>query len=267
MKLLLLALGTRGDIQPFVALGKTLQDRGHSVRVCANQGYQGFIESHGLDYAFMSNKLLDLASNQNAQSENWKTALNRIKAFKPIFADLLKEQWQAAQGCEAIIYHPQAIGGYHIAEALGIPGIMADPLPMYVPTGEFPQLVIPDIGLGKGFNRWSYRFLSRMLNLTYGGVVNHWRKQTLGLQPLKAGASPLVRADGRPVPALHAFSPAVIPRPEDWPATAHVTGYWFLDADEHWQPSPELQAFLEAGPPPVYIGFGSLAEVKQSACS
>lgn len=256
MKLLLLTLGTRGDVQPFVALGKVLQARGHSVRICANQGYQDFIESHGLDYAFMNNELLDLTANQNAQSENWQTALKRIKAFKPIFARLLVEQWQAAQGVEAVVYHPQAIGGYHLAEALNIPGIMADPLPMYVPTGEFPQLVMPELGLGQGYNRWTYRFLTRMLHLTYGGVVNRWRQQTLGLKPFKS--SPLLRPDGRPVPALHAFSQAVIPKPADWPKTAHVTGYWFLDESPNWQAPPALQAFLEAGPPPIYIGFGSL---------
>jgi sterol 3beta-glucosyltransferase len=58
---------------------------------------------------------------------------------------------------------------------------------------------------------------------------------------------------------LSAYSPAIIPHPADWPESVHVTGYFFLDTQTDWQPSPELKAFLEAGDPPVYIGFGSMA--------
>jgi UDP:flavonoid glycosyltransferase YjiC (YdhE family) len=64
------------------------------------------------------------------------------------------------------------------------------------------------------------------------------------------------RRDRRPV--LCCFSEAVVPRPADWPSYVHTTGYWFVDAAAGWTPPPELAEFLAAGPPPVYVGFGSM---------
>jgi len=63
---------------------------------------------------------------------------------------------------------------------------------------------------------------------------------------------------GQPVPRLYSYSPLVIPKPADWDAHAHVTGYRFLDHSPDWQPPAALLDFLAAGPPPVYVGFGSL---------
>jgi sterol 3beta-glucosyltransferase len=64
--------------------------------------------------------------------------------------------------------------------------------------------------------------------------------------------------DGRPIPVLHGFSRHIIPRPEDWPETATVTGFWFLDQAEKWNPPPSLSQFLSEGEPPIYFGFGSI---------
>jgi len=62
----------------------------------------------------------------------------------------------------------------------------------------------------------------------------------------------------RSTPMLSAYSPNIIPHPVDWPDSVHITGYFFSDTQSDWQPSPELEAFLEAGDPPIYIGFGSM---------
>jgi sterol 3beta-glucosyltransferase len=88
----------------------------------------------------------------------------------------------------------------------------------------------------------------------YGGAIGAWRREALGLPPARG---PLV-VRGRPVPMLYAYSEAVVPRPADWDAHTVVTGYWFLDAPAGWQPPAALREFLAAGPPPVYVGFGSM---------
>jgi sterol 3beta-glucosyltransferase len=82
--------------------------------------------------------------------------------------------------------------------------------------------------------------------------------KTLGLPRLSRFADPMRRADGSVVPALYAYSEHVLPRPHDWPANAHVTGAWFLDEIDGWEPPAALHAFLDDGPPPVYVGFGSM---------
>jgi sterol 3beta-glucosyltransferase len=91
--------------------------------------------------------------------------------------------------------------------------------------------------------------------LWYRPFVNELRER-LGLRTYSAvGFYRALRA----TPMLSAYSPTVIPHPPDWPAHVHVTGYLFLDEQPDWQPAPELQAFLDAGAPPVSVGFGSMA--------
>jgi sterol 3beta-glucosyltransferase len=148
-----------------------------------------------------------------------------------------------------------------------VPGVLADPMPTWVPTGAFPSFVFPELPrrlpLGEparaAYNRLTYRLLPRLTRGMYGSVVARWRRETLGLRDARSGAGDLARADGRPVPVLLAFSPHVVPRPSDWPASVAVTGYWFLDSEPGWAPPPALSAFLAAGPPPVFVGFGSMA--------
>lgn len=267
MKISLLTLGTRGDVQPFVALGVALRRRGHEVTVVTSAGFAPLVEAHGLRHGRLNNDILELANSdagRRAMSETgplgslrWMVEAARL--FRPIFRRMLAEEWEAARGAEAIVYHPQAIGGYHIAEALGIPGVMADPLPIWVPTSAFPNPAAPDWKLGGWYNRLTYRAIRRLTRAMYGSVVARWRQEVLGLTGRRLPADELTRADGRPVPVVLGFSPSVVPPPPDWPDSVTVTGYWFLDEAPDWEPPSDLRAFLEAGPPPVLVGFGSMA--------
>jgi len=266
MRLLLLTLGTRGDVQPFVALGEGLQRSGHDVTLCTSVSFAPFTQARGLRYAHMNNDIVDLATNETGRKamEGAGGAFGLLKWFaeaakrvKPIYRRTLTEAWDAAQEAEAILYHPKAMGGYHLAEALRIPGLMVALLPAFVPTRAFANPILPDLKLGGAYNRFTYRLVPLLTAASLGGVVNAWRKETLKLPPRSPLASELVRADGRPVPVLHPFSPHVCPPPPDWPESAVVTGYWFLD-EPAWEPPRDLLEFLQAGPPPVYVGFGSI---------
>ncbi len=88
----------------------------------------------------------------------------------------------------------------------------------------------------------------------YRRPINEWRRDRLGLPPPKGED----RLRGKPVTKLYAYSPSVVPRPADWDESSVVTGYWFLDAPGDWRPQPALVEFLQAGSPPVYMGFGSM---------
>jgi sterol 3beta-glucosyltransferase len=268
MRILLLSLGTRGDIQPFVALGRRLRDTGHDVSVCASASFAPWIQGHGLGYAPMNDDIIELVNSDAGRRalEGSGGVLARAgrmveasRRYKVIFRRALAEQWEAAQGAQAIVYHPNAVGGFHLAEALGVPGIMADPLPTWVPTRSFPHIVAPDLGLGGGYNRLTHLLLMLVPRLLFGSVVSQWRRETLRLPPRSFSASELVRADGRPVPVLLCFSRHLVPPPPDWPESVRVTGYWFLDEGQTWQPPLRLVEFLDDGPPPVVIGFGSMS--------
>src|SRR5690606_27815448 len=112
-------------------------------------------------------------------------------------------------------------------------------------------------------NRMTYH-VQRLAMMPYSVMVNDFRRQTLGLPSLTRFADGLHHRDGTPLPILYSYSRHVLPVPEDFPPHVHVTGYWFLDRPEEWQPDPDLVSFLNAGPPPVYIGFGSMAAVAGS---
>jgi sterol 3beta-glucosyltransferase len=267
MRILLLTIGTRGDVQPFIALGERLKQNGHDVALCTSSSFSSFVERQGLEYRYLNNDFVELAQGETgrrAMEESgglagrlrWMAEAARL--FKPIFRKTLREEWEVAQDAEVIIYNPQSVGGFHIAEALGVPGIMADALPTWVPTGAFPSFAVPDLRLGKWYNRMTYRLLPLGTGGMFGSVVRQWRSETLKLPPRSRFGGELARSDGRPVPVLYSFSRHVLPPPADWPEHINVTGYWVLDETQDWRPPPELLNFLEAGPPPVFVGFGSM---------
>jgi sterol 3beta-glucosyltransferase len=270
MKILIITLGSRGDVQPYVALGKGLQEAGHEVTICTSSSFEGFIREHGLRYGYMNNDIMALIDSDAGRDamENttnllqWiKTALILVKQVKPLQRMMLKESWLAAQEADPdlVIFHPKAFGGIHIAEKLGVPVMMAIPLPVFVPTAEFPNIVFPNWTLGGWYNRLTYSLALKGARSQYGGLVNEFRQETLHLPKQPRSADDLHTTKGHLIPVLHSYSPCVAPEPKDWPENAIATGYWFLERLDEWQPPAHLQSFLEAGEPPVYVGFGSMA--------
>ena len=255
-------------MQPFVALGKGLQQAGHHVTMCTSERFEGFVREHGLDYGYMSNDLLDLMDTQAGKQAMEdtvgvfgfiKTTIKLLKQAKAINRTLLQDSWKAAQEAnpDLVIYHPKVLSGVHLAEKLQVPVMIGFYLPLIVPTTERPAAALPDLHLGGWYNRLTYTLVHKGFT-TYKSVVDEFRKEKLDLPPFPKSSGVLKTASGSPIPVLHAFSPAMIPPPADWPSHAHTTGFWFMDRVEDWQPSEDLTAFLEAGSPPVYVGFGSI---------
>jgi len=268
MRISIITAGSQGDVQPFVALGQALKRSGHQVSVCTHASFGGFVTQYGLEYRFMNDDMVRfLLSDQGHEviesadgASGWlKTAVKVNKQFKPIMRRMLEEEWEASQDADLIIYHPKAAGGYDIAEKRGIPLIISLPLPLLTPTRAFPCILFSRVKLGGWFNRVSYSFL-RYASAMYMGLINRWRREVLKLPSRRITSGTQIRSNGEPVPVLYSYSPHVLPRPSDWPETAVATGYWFLDREnDPWKPSQELEAFLDAGSPPVYVGFGSIA--------
>ncbi len=257
-------------MQPYVALGKGLMQAGHQVTLCTSSSFEGFITEHGLQYGYMNNeilKLIDSDAGRDAVEDSgnlfgWlKTMATLAKQVKPLQAQMIADAWGSVDKAQPdlIVYHPKAMAGPHIAEKMGIPRIMSVPLPIFTPTAEFPSMVFPNLKLGGWYNRLTYTLSVRLAWMQYRGLINPWREKTLGLPPAPRGFDEMKLANGDPTPTLYPFSEEVVPRPADWPDSTVATGYWFLDRPTDWQPSDEVKAFLDDGPPPVYIGFGSMA--------
>jgi sterol 3beta-glucosyltransferase len=261
MKITILTVGSRGDVQPFVALGLGLQQAGHQITFCTSHNFQSFVEGYGLPYAYMNADLIALTETPEGKAAmEGKSQLSLLKQVKPLLRKMLDDEWTAVQQTtpDLLIYHPKSLGAYHLAEKLGIPAILSLALPLYTPTRDFPIILMGSKNLGGWLNKQSYKMLMGV-TLPYAGMINEWRKSALGLPPRSRLANELVQPNGRPTPTLYAYSPHLIPTPSDWPDNTRATGYWFLDAPKEWQPPADLAAFLQAGAPPVYIGFGSMA--------
>jgi sterol 3beta-glucosyltransferase len=262
MHILISTFGTQGDIQPFIAFGNGLQAAGHTVTICTSAAYRALVEAHRLGYAFMDDALLDLSRALLDGRGNMRALMRQMG---PAMQRTIDNEWRAAQIIQpdVIVYHPKMLGSYHIAEKLGIPLVMAIPLPCYTPTRAFPHPFLATLRLGGWFNQRSYQLVG-LSSAMFTGMTNRFRTRTLGLPPQRRFADLLVRADGAPVPLLYPYSPALLPVPADFPPHVHVTGAWFLDRPAAWRPDPALEQFLDGGQPPVYVGFGSMSG-KQAA--
>jgi sterol 3beta-glucosyltransferase len=264
VRILLSTYGTRGDVQPFVAIGKALKARGHDVALCTPTGFRDMVERHGVPYAHMDNGLLELTE-AVLRAPTFAERRRLFKGFGTLVRAALEDEWRAAQALrpEVLVHHSKALGSHHIAEKLGAAEFLAMPLPL-TRTRAFPVPLVPNFRLGRWFNAFSYRLVA-LGSALWVGATNEFRTKSLRLSPLPRFADSMRRRDGSVVPALYAYSEHLLPRPDDWPANARVTGAWFLDEAAGWEPPSALSAFLDAGPPPLYVGFGSMGAAHAAA--
>ncbi len=164
----------------------------------------------------------------------------------------------ACRDADGIIYPPLGMAGSHIADRTGVPSVLASLVPVSR-TGEFPAVGGPDLHVGRTYNRLTYAIGDQMGWQPFRRLVNGWRVETLGVPPAPF-LGPMRSIDHRRRPVLYGFSPSIVPRPPDWGPHIRVTGYWFSQPDDRWQPPPDLAHFLDSGPPPVYAGFGSMTD-------
>ncbi|GAB7037730.1 MULTISPECIES: glycosyltransferase [Catenuloplanes] len=265
MRVLILTLGTRGDVQPFLALARELRQRGHDAVVAAPRRFADLAAAHAVTFAPIDDgplRVLDAGSADGLLTGGGIRAKAALMRRMPaMFGQVLRDCWRvASDGADVIVHNGQVIAGQHVAEKLGVPAVLALPLPMYVPTREFPWpgQDLPDRLPGR-LNRASYAGM-RAPALVFARTVDRWR-DSLGLPRRRGRHDPARRPDGGPAPVLHAISPAVLPRPADWPATARVTGYWFTDRDAGAGGGLDarVRALLDGPQPPVFVGFGSMA--------
>ncbi|MDJ0949479.1 MAG: glycosyltransferase [Alphaproteobacteria bacterium] len=263
MKVLILAFGSRGDVQPYVALGAALRARGHAVTLATGKGFEAMIERHGLTPAPFSVDVRALIRSPEMQRA-LRSVSARIKVWrdsKDMLRRLLHEMWTAAREAEPdiIVYHIKAHSAPHIAEALQTVAVPSFQIPAVVPTGAFPTPLLPIPGLGRVGNRLSHKAMIWLMSVFSSATIKAWRRRDLGL--VHAGPRDPFHGyapDGRTVPRLHGYSRHLVPVTDEWGAQDRVTGYWHLEQGGGWEPPPALARFLDAGPPPVYVGFGSM---------
>ncbi|TDE13122.1 glycosyltransferase [Actinomadura sp. 6K520] len=255
---MIFAAGSRGDIQPCVALGQVLRRRGDEVRLVASARYSPMAVAAGLELAPLTADPTEILESDAGQEllAGGRNPVKFLGGFRrilgPMAERLLTECLDACKGADLILGPTLGFLPRHIGEHLGVPWALIHFQPSQ-PTGAFPHPFVPRARMfGPWANRASFLAVDQIAWQLSRPFINPWREETLGLRRLPVRGR---RPDGGPV--LACFSPAVVPRPRDWPPNVHLTGYWFLD-EPHWEPPKELAEFLTAGPAPVYVGFGSM---------
>ena len=259
MQIAIIAIGSRGDVQPYVALGKGLRDAGHAVKVLASSDFRELVTAQGLEFADVGGGLESVARGMQDLLEKGnflKILASMNAAARQMAPRAAANGLEACRGADRIVAGLGGLGvGFSLAEKLDLPFLPALVYP-FTPTREFPAVLapLPESPLTAPLNRASHRLARRMLWQTARAADDHARREVLGL-PAAGRHGPFV--PGRPI--LYGYSPLVVPVPADWDASNHVAGFWFLPPPAGWQPPVDLLDFLQAGPPPVYIGFGSMS--------
>lgn len=263
MRITIVTTGSRGDIQPFIALGRGLKQAGYQVKLATHDTFQEMAKQYGLEFAAIAGDVQAMMASEAGQ--NMLKSQNPILLIKqyaqmvqPLVAQAIADSWAACQDSDAIIFTATAIWGYDIAEALGIPGFFASLMPQSSnPDFPYPSLP-PTLHLGEIFNRLSYPLLMEGFGFVFRQPLNEFRHSQLHLPPIPLGTI-YRRLNRLPTPVLYGYSSSVVPKPKNWSSRIQVTGYWFLDQTIDWHPSQALLDFLAAGSPPVYMGFGSMS--------
>ncbi|KAI5458067.1 hypothetical protein BGZ63DRAFT_474529 [Mariannaea sp. PMI_226] len=287
-------VGSRGDVQPFVALGKVLKDTyGHRVRIATHSTFQKFVEENGLEFfniggdpaelmAFMVKypglmpgfdaiKSGEVSKRRRGIQEIllgcWRSCIEAGDGLGPPPAphpknapvDTSLELPGEPFVADAIIANPPSFAHIHVAEKLGIPLHMMFTMP-WSPTRAFPH-PLANIQSSNAddvmTNYMTYTLVEMMTWQGLGDVINRFREKALDLPPLSLIWAPGLLARLK-VSWTYCWSPALIPKPNDWSRHIDIAGFYFLNLASSYTPDPQLEAFLHSGPPPVYIGFGSI---------
>jgi sterol 3beta-glucosyltransferase len=253
-----LTIGSRGDVQPYIALCKGLMAQGHRARIATHGEFRGWVESHGIEFAEVAG---DPAELMRVCVENGMFTIpffiEANSKFRSWLDGLLLTAWEACQGSDLVIESPSAMCGIHIAEALGVPYFRAFTMP-WTRTRAYPHaFAVRNAKMGGAYNYMTYTLFDNVFWTWTEGQINSWRVKTLGIRPTN-----LDKLQQNKVPFLYNFSPSVVPPPLDFSDWVKVTGYWFLNEGSDYEPPADLSAFIKKarddGMKLVYIGFGSV---------
>lgn len=258
MKITILTYGSRGDVQPFLPLSVGLMARGHSVKLAAPSRFKELVESYGIQFVPLSGEPEDLSRQMNNAGFNpIKLIRDFMRHAIEIGADVLRQVEEACQDVDLIIHtFAHAVGAHTLARKMNIPDVHIQTFPMFTPTGDYPNVTLPDLRL-RAVNRLTH-LLSQKIAWWISMVGYEQVRRQAGL-PRQKLYFPFNEDPLRPpTPILCAWSPSVLSPSRDWKPNVHLTGYFFFDLNNSYQPPAELQNFLIAGDSPVCISFGSM---------
>ncbi|MFI5572356.1 glycosyltransferase [Streptomyces sp. NPDC051740] len=250
MRILIAAAGSRGDVAPYTGLGAHLRHAGYDVTLATTDAFAPLVRDAGLAFRSLPTDPRGHGA-VTGKRELMRSAAAFVTELGHGFADAL------AEGTDLLLLSTTTAPlGWHLARATGTPslGVYLQPT---APTGDFPPVVTGSRSLGRLANRAAARFALHMTDRLYEQAVAQLRHR-LQLPPLSA-ARMRRRQEQANWPVLYGFSTALVPRPSDWRSGLQVVGNWWPHHEATERLPPQVEDFLNAGPRPVLIGFGSMA--------
>ena len=261
----LLTYGTRGDVEPFIALAESLAEAGYRPSLVAPRPFHALAEAHRIPFVGLDG---DPAAISAALTDQAGMNPLRMMRFMSAYLYPLAERvfGQAALACQesdAIVHtFLMTYAGHHLACERGIPDVSAQFFPVFSPTGAYPAPVFPDWPLGPGYRRLTHRAVTFAFRFGSEALYRRLRRSRPGLPQLHTWQ--LDRKGWIDTPLLLAYSPRLVPPPAELGANAHLTGFWFPRTRPDWRPTGRLVRFLESGQRPVFMGFGSMSSERHA---
>ncbi|GFF81393.1 sterol 3-beta-glucosyltransferase UGT80B1 [Aspergillus lentulus] len=272
LNIVIQVVGSRGDVQPFIALGNELQRYGHRVRLATHDVFESFVRASGLEFYPIGGDPADLMAymvrNPGLIPSMESVQAGDIQRKRIMVREMLHGCWRSCIDpdmrtqvpfvADAIIANPPSFAHIHCAQALSIPVHLMFTMP-WSSTKAFPHPLANMSGSNADESLKNYVSYGVVDWLTWqglGDVINEWRRKDLDLEDVATFEGPHL-AEILKVPFTYCWSPALVPKPLDWPSYVDVCGFFFRDTPEY-DPPADLKAFLASGSPPVYIGFGSI---------
>ncbi|KAL8283480.1 hypothetical protein RQP46_005583 [Phenoliferia psychrophenolica] len=273
ISIVIFIVGSRGDVQPFLPLGRRLQKDGHRVRIATHTVFKDFVLGSGLEFFDIGGDPAELMSymvKNPGLIPGFESLVNGdIPKKRKMIGEIMNGCWRACYepdpvsgepfAADAIIANPPSFAHVHCAEALNIPLQIVFTMP-WVSTQAFPHPLvnISQSDASPGLTNYlSYVLVDLLAWQGLSSIINGVRESSLGLKPLSLRSGVLILERLR-IPTTFCWSPALIPKPKDWKSHIDVSGFLFHPSGSDYTPDAELVRFLDQGEPPVYIGFGSV---------
>jgi sterol 3beta-glucosyltransferase len=260
MHVLIVTVGTRGDVQPYVALALGLVRADFEVTLASHREHRDFVTSWGLPFrdagASMREVLeSDVGRDWIESSDSMGRYMKALRRLGDVMVpDNLAKAEAMTEGVDALLIHPFAMHAFHQAEARRLPAVIVGLIP-FEPSSEMAPVFFPNAPRWGWLRRWLTHTAHKQ---GYATVAHHHEPYRKKLGIRSAGNNILLAVRSVGIPVLHLYSEVLVPRPSDWPDDVVATGFCFLDAHANWTPPEPLVRFLEAGESPIYIGFGSM---------
>ncbi len=262
MNICIFTLGSRGDVQPYLALAKELMQSGHTATICTGSSFQMLIESQGIPFVEVSADFMALAKTSEGKAVlehplcNFRKVLFLSKyVLEPAYQKTLRTFFSAAKNADCIIYHPKALGAVDIALYYDIPCISMPLAPIAYPIKEFPNPILTTKNLGSFLNRLSYQ-INGLAEHSQMNAINDFRIKVLSQKPRKAGLYTR-HMKTQNIPIIYPFSRSLFPEVKSWNDHVFLSGFFYLKEENSDLPD-KLQNFLNSGPRPIAVTFSSM---------